>query len=182
MSPEEYIYQFLSSGDPQIHTQSMTYHGLDLYQTVLAHRAQIVVEFGTGDGVSTRCLAAACQATGGHLFSVDLHDKPQVKQAVDHAGLSDYCTFYTGNTLDFPVMDMDILFIDDDHQYEQVWRELTQFANRVKKAILFHEWDTVGVKRAIYDYLKESHLSFHSMIVNSQSVQLMTLHLVAPLC
>jgi predicted O-methyltransferase YrrM len=85
-------------------------------------RAKHVVELGTRTGVSTVAWLYGLERTGGRLTSVDIDAKPAI-------GEFDHWTFIQGDDLDPDVVaqlpdEVDVVFIDTSHLYEQTLREL----------------------------------------------------------
>ena len=88
--------------------------------------ARKVVELGTRSGVSTIAWLYGLEARG-HLWSVDLDPAPPLF-ADDHPGW----TFIRGDDLDPGVYtrlpgDVDIVFVDTSHAYDQTLRELNLY-------------------------------------------------------
>jgi len=103
----------------------------------LASRCEEVVEFGTRDAVSTTAFAAS----GAYVRSFDINpasgyaDKLQSKTV----------TFMQRDTLALMFKDpFDMLFIDTLHTSYQVFEELSQHADKVRKYLVFHDTETFG--------------------------------------
>ncbi len=120
-----------------------------LYNTVIQLSAQVILELGVRSGESTKAFLEACKETGGKLISIDIVDCSQVSA-------DKHWQFIQSDDLDIPWdKDIDILFIDTSHTYEQTLAELKKFAPYVKKGgkIILH--DTVvypDVLKALEDY------------------------------
>jgi predicted O-methyltransferase YrrM len=65
-------------------------------------KAQTIVECGTSYGYSTIWLAEAARATGGKVYSLEIHPKKQeyAKVELQKAGLADYVELILGNAPD----------------------------------------------------------------------------------
>jgi predicted O-methyltransferase YrrM len=107
-----------------------------LYNAVINLKAKLILELGTGFGVSTIALAAAAQEVGGHVYTCDkdsssiFTDSERVKQKINDLNLMDFCTFYIINDLDMAkqwTATIDLLFIDSEHTYKQTKQELEKF-------------------------------------------------------
>ena len=106
------------------------------------HARGNVLELGTRDGVSTIALLAGVDAHGGHVWSVDIDDCGHL---FDDANW----TFIQADSLDVPTIvfdggvpdELDLLFVDTLHHYEQVWQELDTWGHAVKPGgyILIHD-------------------------------------------
>ncbi len=119
-----------------------------------------ITEFGVRGGTSTcALLAGLADGGGGEMFSYDIDQTPFVCQLPP--GVT--WTFTLKNTRDFERLpDTGLLFIDADHKYESVSREL-EYAPSVLKFIIMHdtneERDRVygdGVCRALDEFLSRS--------------------------
>lgn len=108
-----------------------------LYAEVLDHDAQVVIELGTRGGNSTVAFLAALEATGGHLWSVDISPTPL---QVD----TDRWTFIQGDDLQVahrtPEV-CDVVFIDTSHAYDHTLAELSLYAPKVRPGgvVLLHD-------------------------------------------
>lgn len=93
-----------------------------------------VLELGVREGVSTSALLYGVEQNGGHVWSVDLNDR-----CADVMRGHPQWTFIHGNSLDVARLeeggvpaDLDLLFCDTVHSYEQVNLELKTWGPRVK--------------------------------------------------
>jgi FkbM family methyltransferase len=109
----------------------------------LANECQTVVEFGVRTGMSTRALLVSnCR-----LRSYDLILDPTVVSLFDLAKKSGKDVDYIqANSLEIDIDPVDMLFIDTDHHYAQLSKELNKHSNKVKKYIAFHDTYTYGLK------------------------------------
>jgi hypothetical protein len=123
----------------------------------LAHGT--VVELGVRDGNSTAALLAGVEENGGTVWSVDVDETSQSifqghpqwhfvladsrdAASVEAAGL-------TG--------EVDVLFVDTLHTYEQVSDELTVWGGRMRKGgtIAFHDTDSFPeIRRAVAEWAR----------------------------
>lgn len=109
-----------------------------------ALQASVAIELGVRSGESTAALLAALEASGGHLWSVDI-DPPQVP-AEWHD--SPAWSVIQGDDIDPVVIDqcpaeIDLLFIDTSHRYGHTFTELAVYGPRVRPGgvILLHDTD-----------------------------------------
>lgn len=107
----------------------------------LANEVKHVTEFGVRDGQSTRAfLAADCI-----LRSYDLYIDNNVKKLFDLAHASSLDKKYeAGNSIAMEIEPTDMLFIDTDHNYNQLKKELELHHNKVSKYIVMHDTTTYG--------------------------------------
>jgi len=61
--------------------------------------------------------------------------------------------FYEASTLEIEIPEVDMLFIDTDHTYEQLKGELARHGNKVKKYLVFH--DTVSCETELMPAIEE---------------------------
>lgn len=101
-------------------------------------QAKRIIELGVRDGVSTAAWLYGLEATGGHLWSVDLTPAPVIPTGS--------WTFVLGNdtapsTIANLPDDVDLVFIDTDHTYEQTLHELALYRPRVRPGgrIVLHD-------------------------------------------
>ena len=109
----------------------------------LANACSTVVELGVRTGVSTRALLAAdCE-----LYSYDLSLDPTVVNLFNIAkSQNKKCEYSVANSLTMDIPETDLLFIDTDHTYQQLFTELERHHHRVRKYIAFHDTFTYGLK------------------------------------
>jgi len=149
-----------------------------LYNFVTENNCKVILELGTGTGVSTRAFLLACKVTGGHLWSVDkasilvrnlhLGNKRERHLGKDWGLTSMWTPTGKTDSLDYEWnTPIDLLFIDTSHTYEQTLAELNKFTPFVKyeHKILLHDSLLDGVKmaglvggvlKAIKTFLKEN--------------------------
>lgn len=145
-------------------------------ESLLMHHARrapanaTIVEIGAEFGMSTAALCYAC-ATGSHVYSVDLF--PANLAFMHHANLTE-CGLVNHNTQikgDSSTMgkqwkggEIDLLFIDGSHLYEDVKADIDAWIPHVKVGgvVLFHDcacktnkqphWQHVQVQRAVNEW------------------------------
>ena len=95
------------------------------------------VEFGVYDCTSTWALMA------GHpekLTSYDVARRPEVDEVEQVSpGSGTVFKFVLANTVEVEIEETDLLFIDSDHHYAHLKRELELHAGKVRKYILLHD-------------------------------------------
>lgn len=101
--------------------------------------ARKVVELGVRTGVSTIAWLHGLEHTGGHLWSVDISEPPEIPGAARW-------TFLQGDDRDPSIIaalpaDVDIVFIDTSHTYAHTLQELALYTPRVRKGgrIVLHD-------------------------------------------
>ena len=126
-----------------------------------------ILELGTREGVSTSAFLYGVEQNGGHVWSVDLNEKcREVFRGHDQ------WTFIHGNSLDVARLEefgvpeeLDLLFCDTVHTYEQVNLELKTWGPRVKPngLILVHGINKYPqVQDACEGYAKSNGLMFRA--------------------
>ncbi len=115
------IYEHL----PRLHTEASTGYAL-------------VIELGVRSGNSTAAFLAAVTTHGGHVFSNDLH--PIAAPWVGH----EQWTFVQGDDLEIVDQmpdNVDVLFIDTSHFFQQTAAELELYVPKVKPGgvVLLHD-------------------------------------------
>lgn len=119
---------------------------MQAYMPLLRERASgyervRVLELGTRTGYSTSAFLAAAEATGGHVWSVDIA-QPLVPPEWAVSGL--WTLTVRDDTEPLPELDgltFDVLFIDTSHFYDHTLTELRTFAPRVVPGgvVLLHD-------------------------------------------
>ena len=117
-----------------------------LFGQVARYPGAVIAEIGTDIGDSTCTLLAGAELTGGHVWSVDIN--PQVRfleEYAEHDG-PDLWTFICGDSSAQTVArkvpgEIDVLYVDGDHRYDQVCAEINLYLPRVKGGgiALFHD-------------------------------------------
>ena len=134
-------------------TQSDIQHHLPLLFSLARGN---VVELGTRSGVSTAALLAGVERRGGTVVSVDI-DPACAKVAEGHPQWSFICadSRHPGLPEESGGGQIDLLFIDTEHQYEITQAELALWADYVRPGghICLHDPETFpGVRRAVQEF------------------------------
>jgi predicted O-methyltransferase YrrM len=126
-------------------------HMPTLYDVVLHYPNAVVQELGTRTGNSTCSLLLAAEQVDGHVWSVDI-EYPIVPPWWVNTGR---WTVTVGDDLDPVVFDaqpaeVDVLFIDTSHTYDQTAAELRLYVPRVRPGgtVLLHDTELIGPDRA----------------------------------
>jgi predicted O-methyltransferase YrrM len=104
-----------------------------------------ILEIGTRGGVSTAAFLLGVEKNGGHVYSVDINDDC----ATLYEGHPQWTFIHANSNEHRPgimrVVDgwLDILFIDGDHSYDAVCKDMGNFVQYVKRGglILMHDVD-----------------------------------------
>ncbi len=106
----------------------------------LSARANVVVEFGLRQGVSTTALLAGQPQK---LVTVDLNSSSIVATLTSAAGATDF-QFIQASTLTLEPIECDLLFIDTLHTQGQLAAELKRHAPACRRRIALHDTHTFG--------------------------------------
>lgn len=137
-----------------------------LYMVTKALNAKIVVELGTGTGVSCRGFISALKETDGILYSIDIAlsksypkhyvcmDEPTrnvVRKTVEKLSkLGNPVVFISEDSIqagkDWNKGDIDILYCDSEHTYEHVLNELETWSKHNPRIVLIDDTLNVGEK------------------------------------
>ena len=112
----------------------------------LAKECETVIEMGVRTGVSTR----AFLNTDVKLISFDIVLNSQVQKLFDMA--KKHCKdvqYIKENVLDIEIEEVDMIFIDTLHTYNQLKEELKLHGNKAKKYLAFHDTYTFGLRDEI---------------------------------
>lgn len=126
-----------------------------------------LAEIGSYHGASSCCLAAGIASRNSTLFCVDTWRNDAVTDA-----LSDVFPVWQKNTEPFETLiksvqgyshevadripnELDLLFIDGDHSYEGVKRDLEMYLPKLRKGgvLVMHDWSHESVHRAVQEYV-----------------------------
>lgn len=135
-----------------------------LYERACRYQVPRILEFGVRTGESTAAFCAAAARRGGHVWSYDIA-APQVPAWWWDTGI---WSFFRQSSLDAAAGpgDVDVLFLDTGHTYEDTVRELRRWVPAVAPGgrVLCHDTllDTPGfepfaVADALRDYCAETH-------------------------
>jgi len=136
-----------------------------------ASQSRVIVELGMNGGNSSRGLISGrpeifitcdikAQATSTHLKNLC------------NANKIDF-TFFLKKSIEIEIPNSDLLFVDSNHSYGNVIKELTLHAPKINKFILFHDTDFGGVTGAINQYFdknREWHLVYETKVDHGLSV------------
>ena len=110
----------------------------------LANECERVTELGVREGCSTR----AFLVHRNKLRSYDLYISPHVNHLFDLAkSVGRDFQYIMANSLEIDLEECDMLFIDTDHTYDQLSKELKKHHSKVNKYIALH--DTVSYKNQL---------------------------------
>ena len=97
----------------------------------------LCVEIGTRHGISTLAILKAMSETGGKLLSVEIDPywAGIATERIETAGLCKWWQMNVANSNDFAAEcpdGIDLLWIDGDHTYEQVLRDMENYIPKVR--------------------------------------------------
>ena len=123
----------------------------------LASECESVIEMGVRGIVSTWGFVEGLKK-GGSLLSIDKEDPSMyggntdtIKNACKQKGIN--FTFRLADTLNTEIPEVDLLFIDTYHNYQQLKKELELHSDKAKKYLVFH--DTVSFKDELVPAIEE---------------------------
>lgn len=135
------------------------------YPNIHEHLAEIeasahgvILELGSREGTSTAALLAGVEAKGGRVFSVDIdpaYDGAWKGHPLWHFVCCDSCDVEKIRAEGL-LEELDVLFIDSEHTYERVKKELSTWVPRVKPGglILMHNTESFpDVKKAAQEVI-----------------------------
>lgn len=134
-------------------------NGMELLWLLPLHlNARLVVEFGSGTGISASLIGSALKQVDGQLRSVDIVDQPAARKRVAEYGL-DNVTFHTMDALEFCRRfhgDVDMVFEDSAHTYEVTYGVLSAMAPRVRPGglMVVHDVGNHEVAQAMDDFAR----------------------------
>jgi len=102
----------------------------------LGERCKTVVELGVRDGQSTRALLV----TSAQLRSYDIVLDPSVERLfeISRSAGNDH-VYIEADDLKIELPEVDMIFIDTDHTYDQLTQELRLHGNKAQKYLAFHD-------------------------------------------
>lgn len=106
----------------------------------------IVVELGVRNAFSSCCFLMSCKK----LFSFDIQKTYSSEELVKNCP---EWSFTVGNSLDIEIPECDLLFIDTEHNYNQLHSELNLHHNKCKKYIVMHDTNLPELQKAIDDFM-----------------------------
>jgi hypothetical protein len=152
----------------------------ELYE--LAKECKTVVEMGVRTGVSTR----AFLNTDVSLISYDIVLNSNVQRLFNEAKrVGKQVQYIKANVLEIEIGNVDLLFIDTLHTYDQLKQELKLHGNKANKYIAFHDTHTFGLRdevgndnkgllSAIIEFLMEnSHWTFYKYKTNNNGLTIL---------
>lgn len=126
-----------------------------IYLLCMLKQPKIVVELGCRTGNTTTPMLYAAKQYGGHVYSIDIEDWPEIQTFKEKKHLTDVWTFIKSDDLtikwDMPI---DLLYVDTSHMYEHTLKELQKYEPLVKPGgmIVLHDIFMSEVSNAISDY------------------------------
>lgn len=158
----------LMTEDSSIHEHLNT-----LYMLTIEFNLKNILELGTQFGNSTIVLLYAAKKINGNVTTVDVDPCKFAKKRIQELELDDFCNFIQSDDTKIEWTEpIDHLFIDSNHSYQHVTKQLEKYEPHVRKGgiitlhdIVMHEFSSDGepvektleknsVMRAIENYIK----------------------------
>ena len=120
-----------------------------------AQKMDTIAELGSYQGRSTFALCSGCN---GKVFAIDnfsmTGELPGGRNSNGRLSLEKNVGHFNnieileGDSASF-LRDVDMVFIDADHEYESVLKDIQAWLPRTKKLLCGHDWDWEGVRKAV---------------------------------
>lgn len=135
----------------------------------LTKEGGIIIEVGTCCGYCTAFLLVEIQNSGKniHLVTCDLFPYPEDEDNVRKFTDGYNVRVFKGKSLDLPYNTADFVFLDGNHDYENVKQELIKFFDILKPGgmIAGHDYghdSYPGVKQAVDEFCKEKGIELNA--------------------
>lgn len=141
-----------------------------------ANAVNHITELGVRWGVSTRAFLYSVIQRKTTLRSYDIVTNHWVEDLFTKAKtLNADATYNKANTLDIVLDQTDLLFIDTEHTYSQLSKELKLHGNKSRKYIIFHDTVTFPeLDKAIYEFLDvNKHWQLLFKLVNNNGLTIL---------
>ena len=157
-----------------IKDSSIHEHLNTLFMLTIEFNLKNILELGTQFGNSTIALLSAAREINGKVTTVDVDTCKFARKRIKELELDSFCNFIVSDDTMIEWSDpIDHLFIDSNHSYSHVTKQLTKYEPYVNKGgiitlhdIVMHEFDLEGnptkktsgknsVTRAIEDYIED---------------------------
>jgi predicted O-methyltransferase YrrM len=133
-----------------------------LFGTAARYPGARIVELGTDAGDSTVALLAAAELAAGHVWSVDINPDCLFASTF-YSKCPGPWTFINGNsthrgTAERTPPQIDVLFIDSSHEYEQTRQELWLWLPRMAPGgvVMLHDTNKPGTHDKVREALDEA--------------------------
>lgn len=134
---------------------------MPLYKEIssIQNKDKIVVELGTRGGSSTRAILSAVNDTGGMLFTIDIDECKDCKKLMEGEPNIRFLQKDSVKAGDEWEVKVDVIFIDTEHKYDQLKRELEAWYPHMKPncIMMFHDTenpkDNFGIRRALTEFI-----------------------------
>ena len=153
IDPDKIHQEAPGKSDIRLHTDLLTF---------LAYQIDNIVELGVREGEST---IAFLMANPKSIISVDINPTPLNNHL---KGLKNWKFIQSSSTdPNLDIGEPDLLFIDSDHSYNHVKKELRIHSGKVKKWIVGHDYYSFdGVKQAFDEFIQNNSNWFISYLTH----------------
>jgi predicted O-methyltransferase YrrM len=133
-------------------------HLATLHMLTIEFNLKTTLELGTAEGESTSALLYASKQIGGNVYSIDINPCQEARETIKNLALFDRWNFIQGDDLQVNwSKEIDHLFIDTSHEYNQTLEELRKYEPYVRSGGIITLHDIIScpeVFAAISEYTR----------------------------
>lgn len=137
---EQYVLKCNTEGDIFEHLPTLRNYTME---------CSSVAELGVSTMISTWAFLSGLlynNKENKKLFCVDIKDVPNIDFVIEQVKKANIdMSFYKGNSINAPIPNIDLLFIDTWHIYGHLKRELNNHYSKVNKYIIMHDTEIDGI-------------------------------------
>jgi L-malate glycosyltransferase len=154
-------------------------------QTLFRHarhlsRGSVAAEIGSYYGASSCCIAAGIKGRGGKVYCVDTwmndavtDDRADVfpvwqQNMAPYAGIAEAVRGYSYAVVEHVPDHLALLFVDGDHSYEGVKRDLRLYLPKIEPGgiLIMHDWSHDSIRQAVHELVQPFEVEQLTMLPN----------------